>query len=231
MNAGTKRTQNFIDVFSLSTVILPRAIRPQLEPNALAAAKTFTVNVIGDGVDANPGDGLCLTSGNTCTLRAAIQEANANAGKDTINFNIPGTVTRSARIRHCQPLAKQPQLMATASPVRARTRLQMGTMPFSLIELSGVDIPSGTFTSGLNASSSGGVTTDPGTGNKPIRPRHFNGSRLSSNYSGKLYRYGFHRSYRTPEYRGWNSTGEPIPPLEVPLRNSQPHLQEMDATA
>ena len=53
-----------------------------------AAAVTFTVNDTADGVDAIPGDGTCATAAGTCTLRAAIQEANANAGLDTIM--VPG---------------------------------------------------------------------------------------------------------------------------------------------
>jgi CSLREA domain-containing protein len=49
-----------------------------------AIAKTFTVNSTLDAVDANPGDGVALTAGGVTTLRAAIQEANALAGRDTI---------------------------------------------------------------------------------------------------------------------------------------------------
>ena len=37
-------------------------------------------------VDADPGDGLCAATDGSCTLRAAIQEANANAGTDTIEI-------------------------------------------------------------------------------------------------------------------------------------------------
>ena len=40
-------------------------------------SNTFTVDVTGDGTDANAGDGICLTTGGACTLRAAVQEANA----------------------------------------------------------------------------------------------------------------------------------------------------------
>ncbi len=47
-------------------------------------AAVFTVNNTADAVDANPGDGLCATAQGACTLRAAIQEANALAGPDTI---------------------------------------------------------------------------------------------------------------------------------------------------
>ena len=49
-----------------------------------AGAATFTVNSTDDAVDANPGDGSCATAQGVCTLRAAIQEANALAGADTI---------------------------------------------------------------------------------------------------------------------------------------------------
>lgn len=58
-----------------------------------APAATFVVNSTGDVVDAAPGNGACDTGdGTTCTLRAAIQEANALAGADTINFLNPGQV-------------------------------------------------------------------------------------------------------------------------------------------
>ncbi len=49
---------------------------------------TFTVNSTGDAVDANKGDGICAASDGTCTLRAAIEEANYLAGADTITFSI-----------------------------------------------------------------------------------------------------------------------------------------------
>ncbi|MCU0414690.1 MAG: right-handed parallel beta-helix repeat-containing protein [Ignavibacteriaceae bacterium] len=51
----------------------------------------FVVNSTGDGSDTNPGDGIAVTSSGTTTLRAAIQEANALAGRQTIYFYIPGT--------------------------------------------------------------------------------------------------------------------------------------------
>src|SRR6266550_1183098 len=70
---------------------LPARYRRAMEPTAFAAAKTFTVNVTGDGVDANIGDGICATASGNCSLRAAIQEANAIAGTDNIYFNISGT--------------------------------------------------------------------------------------------------------------------------------------------
>ena len=65
-------------------------------PSAIAAPATFTVNVNTDEGDANPGDGICETVNvGECTLRASIEEANANEGADTIEFNIPtsGVIT------------------------------------------------------------------------------------------------------------------------------------------
>jgi len=49
-------------------------------------AVTFTVDSTLDEVDDNLSDCICRTAANTCTLRAAIQEANACAGDDTINL-------------------------------------------------------------------------------------------------------------------------------------------------
>lgn len=54
--------------------------------NSPLQAATFPVTSIADAVDAAPGDGTCATSAGVCTLRAAIQEANALAGADTINL-------------------------------------------------------------------------------------------------------------------------------------------------
>jgi uncharacterized repeat protein (TIGR01451 family)/CSLREA domain-containing protein len=51
-----------------------------------AQAATFTVNSTADEPDAHPGDGVCAsTPSGACTLRAAIQEANALGGANTIN--------------------------------------------------------------------------------------------------------------------------------------------------
>ena len=59
-------------------------------PAASGRAAIFSVNSTTDAVDAAPGNGICATATGVCTLRAAIQEANALAGADTINL-IPGT--------------------------------------------------------------------------------------------------------------------------------------------
>ena len=55
-----------------------------------AWSATFTVNSTADSADVTAGNGLCADASGDCTLRAAIQEANALAGNDTINL---GTAT------------------------------------------------------------------------------------------------------------------------------------------
>ncbi len=50
----------------------------------LAHAAIFTANSPADAVDANPGNGVCADSAGNCTVRAAIMEANAVVGADTI---------------------------------------------------------------------------------------------------------------------------------------------------
>src|SRR5437773_5930490 len=57
---------------------------------AAFADPTFTVTSAGDESDVTPGDGLCaIAPDGPCTLRAAIQEANASPGTDSIHFNLP----------------------------------------------------------------------------------------------------------------------------------------------
>ncbi len=55
-----------------------------------AEAMLFTVTRFDDQLDTLPGDGLCDTLGGGCALRAAVQEANALFGADSI-YLPPGT--------------------------------------------------------------------------------------------------------------------------------------------
>src|SRR4051794_20414635 len=55
---------------------------------APAAAATFTVDSTADAVDANPGDGACASLSNGCTLRAAVQEANAHPDADEVDVPV-----------------------------------------------------------------------------------------------------------------------------------------------
>lgn len=58
------------------------ALALPLAPTAYAA--TFTVSTGADDIDILLGDGVCATRSGTCSLRAAIMEANRRRGLDTI---------------------------------------------------------------------------------------------------------------------------------------------------
>ncbi len=80
--------RNGIPGASLAFVVV--ALSAVVLCNGTASAETFTVNSVVDSVDINPGDGACsgFIPGPMlgCTLRAAIMEANALSGDDTINL-------------------------------------------------------------------------------------------------------------------------------------------------
>lgn len=56
---------------------------------APARAATFAVIPTTDAPDAVPGDGVCATSLNVCSLRAAVEESNAFPGRDRIEVTGP----------------------------------------------------------------------------------------------------------------------------------------------
>lgn len=56
-----------------------------LIPRAAIGA-TFVVNSTVDAVDGTPGDGVCAAASGACTLRAAVQEANALPGAHAITL-------------------------------------------------------------------------------------------------------------------------------------------------
>src|SRR5216683_2951586 len=62
------------------------SIRP---PAAAAATVTFQVTTTTDAPDASPGDGICADAAGQCTLRAAVQEADAQPSGSTITILVP----------------------------------------------------------------------------------------------------------------------------------------------
>ncbi len=72
----------------------------------------FTVNSTNNGGDATPGDGICRTTGNVCTLRAAIEEANARPpynGYDTIPITIQFGISGSG-VKTIKPNSYLPEV-------------------------------------------------------------------------------------------------------------------------
>ncbi len=78
--------------FRFIVVLILMLVAFSLMPNRQAHAATFTVTTNGDGGDTNLADNVCVATSGGCTLRAAIQQANATAGADTINFSTAGPI-------------------------------------------------------------------------------------------------------------------------------------------
>ncbi len=96
---------------------------------------TFTVNSTGDAPDANPGDGTCTTTVGAvnCTLRAAIQEANASPGS-TITFNIPG-----GGVQTISPATNLPTITAAGTVIDGATQPGFTAGGAPLIALDGTN--------------------------------------------------------------------------------------------
>ena len=128
--------------------------------SGVAAAVTLTVTSAGDAPDANPGDGVCATAGAVCTLRAAIEEANALAGADTIVFNIPGLGV--------QVISPASALPAITSPLSIDGYTQPGSAPNSLAvgsdALLAVRLDGASAGAGVN-----GLRFDPGSDGSTVR--------------------------------------------------------------
>jgi hypothetical protein len=95
--SGASRTRRLVPkaLLALATLSLAGVLLLALSSGPAEAATTFTVNKTGDADDRNI-NGVCDTNsknGRQCTLRAAIEEANATQGADTIDFDISGAKT------------------------------------------------------------------------------------------------------------------------------------------
>lgn len=75
-----------------------------LSTSGARAETTFVVNSTGASADIASQDGACdadgSAAGNQCTLRAAIQEANAATGADTIQFGMLGDGARDSVVAY-----------------------------------------------------------------------------------------------------------------------------------
>jgi CSLREA domain-containing protein len=76
-------------------------------------ASTYVVNDLGDAGDQSAGNDICATAGAVCTLRAAIEEANAHAGADVITFSVAGTIAPATPL---PAIAEQLEIDATTAP-------------------------------------------------------------------------------------------------------------------
>ena len=161
--AGSERAGRLVAVLDLGGApVAARALRPggrrlldlavlEEGPTVLSLVgsvprSTFVVDSSGDTPDASPGDGSCDDGQGTCSLRAAIQEANGSAGGDTIEFSLGGgTPTIS-------PLAALPA-------IAERVVIAGDTGGATRVEVEGSSAGAGTI----------GLTLGPGSGGSSVR--------------------------------------------------------------
>ncbi len=137
----------------------------------LICPSVFTVNDLGDTADATPGNAICADSSGKCTLRAAVQEANAIVACSplTINFSVTGTINLATGL----PNLNHPNLTITgpgANQLTVQRSTTMGTPDFSVfvvnsgkvVNLSGLKVTNGraSFTGGAVFNNGGNVTID-----------------------------------------------------------------------
>ncbi|MGC1375066.1 MAG: hypothetical protein WA821_02520 [Anaerolineales bacterium] len=84
------RNMKLFPIFRLLGIALLLTTLLAANTQSAKARPTFVVMAANEGDDVNPGNGICATATGACTLRAAIEESNANPGADLITFNLPG---------------------------------------------------------------------------------------------------------------------------------------------
>jgi hypothetical protein len=97
---------------------------------------TYTVNSTLDSADTDTGDGVCSDPDGFCTMRAAIQQANASAGTNAIVFDIPAAGPHT--------ITPGSALPTITGPVTMDGTTQPGFAGTPIIELNGSSVPPGT---------------------------------------------------------------------------------------
>ena len=123
----------------------------------VAASTTFIVNRTGDAADRKLGDGKCdvsTASGKQCTLRAAIQQANATAGADTINFKITSASKVIAPATPLPPITEQLLINGYSQTGAKANTKATGNNAVLKIVLDGVHLPAGSVGLDVRASKS-----------------------------------------------------------------------------
>jgi CSLREA domain-containing protein len=143
--------------FALGFAFLPAlALAVWLASPVVRSAGPFTVNSVGDTGDANVGDGECNDGAGNCTLRAAIEEANALAGTDTITFDLPGVGPHIIQLASGLPELSDSVNLLNSSGESITVRRNTGAALFPVfwiaagnqtVQISGLTISNGNFPS------------------------------------------------------------------------------------
>lgn len=81
-----------------------------------AFGATFTVTSTSNSADAAVGNGICAASDGSCTLRAAIQEANITVALDRIHFALPAASLRISVLSDLPPFTQPVVIDGSTQP-------------------------------------------------------------------------------------------------------------------
>jgi CSLREA domain-containing protein len=103
------------------------AVAALLVFGAHAQAATFNVNSTADAADVNTSDGVCAAAGGACTLRAAVEQANALMGADVINvpantYNTASQLTISSNVTLCGAGAASTRIVGNGGSIIVRAQ-------------------------------------------------------------------------------------------------------------
>jgi CSLREA domain-containing protein len=121
----------------------------------------LTVTSTADAPDAHPGDGVCATSGGQCTLRAATQEADAQAAGSSISIIVPAgtyTLTLGTLPLTANRITLNGALSSTTTINGNNNGTVLAISPMVQASISGV-----TITGGRTPSTGGGIANSGGS--------------------------------------------------------------------
>ncbi len=142
---------------TVGLILSVSALAAAVAPAPVLGVTTFVVNKIGDAADNNIGDGKCDTSsasGKQCTLRAAIQEANADLDADTINFNITSASKVITPSTPLPPITEKLTIDGYTQSGAVENTLAIGSNAVLKVLLDGVNAPNA---HGLDLTSAGSM--------------------------------------------------------------------------
>ncbi|HVF44319.1 MAG TPA: CSLREA domain-containing protein [Pyrinomonadaceae bacterium] len=166
----------------LFVTLLPLLSSP-LTPTT--SASNFTVNSLADTPDANLTDGLCADASGACTLRAAIQQANADLSADSIGFAVNGTINLTEALPSIFTSMTINGPGSSLLTVRRNTgdEYRIFTVSAAAVAISGLTVSNGRPLRGEPSFFSGG-DGQPGGGIRNIGNLTLTGCVISGNSSG-----------------------------------------------
>lgn len=165
----------------------------------LWAAGPYIVTNLGNASDLLPGNGLCSTSAGVCTLRAAIEEANASPGADVIDFDpslvFPNTIVLTTALTIVDGLTiNGPTTGVLTLDARNLARHFQISSPSSPVNISNLDL-----INGQSADNGGSIFFQPASGGTGccrsftstlnLKTVHIRNSSAKTN-GGAVYMYG-----------------------------------------